>query len=44
MGHFYILATVFFTVYGQLVIKWRIPFHGHFPEGGGEKVLFLFKL
>ena len=24
MSYFYIIATLFFTVYGQLIIKWRL--------------------
>ena len=44
MGYFYIFGTIFFTVYGQIVLKWRINGVGSLPEGFNEKVLFLFKL
>ncbi|ARU47536.1 hypothetical protein Sdiek1_0353 [Sulfurospirillum diekertiae] len=44
MAHLYIFGTIFFTVYGQLVIKWRIPFHGHLPDASAEKLFFLLKL
>ena len=45
MGYFYIFGTIFFTVYGQIVLKWRINDIGALPDGGmGEKVLFLFKV
>lgn len=45
MGYFYIFGTIFFTVYGQIVLKWRINGIGALPDGGmGEKVLFLFKV
>ena len=45
MGYFYIFGTIFFTVYGQIVLKWRINDIGVLPDGGmGEKVLFLFKV
>ncbi len=44
MGYFYIFGTIFFTVYGQLIIKWRMPNYGHLPEGSTEKIVFLLKL
>jgi len=44
MGYFYIFATVFFTVFGQIILKWRINGVGSLPDGVSEKVLFLFKL
>lgn len=44
MAHLYIFGTIFFTVYGQLVIKWRIPNYGHLPEATLEKLIFLLKL
>lgn len=44
MGHLYIFGTIFFTVYGQLIIKWRIGAYGALPEAGGEKLIFLLKL
>ena len=40
----YILGTVVFTVYGQLIIKWRIGDYGQLPEELGNKLIFLFKL
>lgn len=42
MGHLYLLGTVVFTVYGQLILKWRIVQYGQMPEPATEKVLFLF--
>ncbi len=44
MGYFYIFATIFFTVYGQIVLKWRINGVGSLPEGLTDKIVFLFKL
>lgn len=44
MGYFYILGTIFFTVYGQIVLKWRINGVGSLPENFNEKLFFLFKL
>jgi len=44
IGYFYIIGTILFTVYGQLILKWRIVNYGAMPEGLSEKILFLFKL
>lgn len=35
MRYFYIFATLFFTIYGQLILKWRIGrIHFNLPESG----------
>jgi len=39
----YILGTVVFTVYGQLILKWRIGKYGQLPELPADKVVFLLK-
>lgn len=44
MGYFYILGTVFFTVYGQLILKWRINNVGSLPVNFSEKIFFLINL
>jgi len=44
MGYFYIFGTIFFTVYGQLILKWRISSVGSLPPEILDKVIFLFKL
>ncbi len=44
MGYFYIFGTIFFTVYGQLIMKWRISSVGELPALFSDKVLFLAKL
>jgi len=44
MGYFYIIGTIFFTVYGQLAIKWKISSFGSLPDGIIEKIFFLFKV
>ena len=44
MAHLYIFGTILFTVYGQLVIKWRIPSHGALPVELLPKLIFLLKL
>lgn len=36
--------TVLFTVYGQLILKWRIGSFGPLPESFPAKVSFLFNL
>lgn len=44
MGYSYIFGTVFFTVYGQLILKWRINEVGSLPVNFTEKIIFLFNL
>lgn len=42
--YLYILGTVSFTVYGQLILKWRITRYGPLPEMASEKVDFFLKV
>jgi len=42
-GHIYILLTLIFTVYGQLVLKWQMGHAGPMPEPVSDKLLFLFQ-
>ncbi|RSE87526.1 EamA family transporter [Achromobacter denitrificans] len=42
--YLYILATIGFTVYGQLILKWRIAQFGQLPADFSEKIRFLFGL
>lgn len=44
MGYFYIFGTILFTVYGQLILKWRISHYGELPLEIWDKVYFLAKL
>ena len=44
LDYLYILATIGFTVYGQLIIKWRIAKFGPLPEDLFEKLKFLILL
>jgi len=44
MLYFYIFGTILFTVYGQLILKWRIVEYGMLPNGLEEKIIFLLKL
>ncbi|WP_084596233.1 EamA family transporter [Pseudomonas massiliensis] len=41
LDYLYILATVLFTVYGQLILKWRIEQLGPLPASGMAKIKFL---
>ena len=41
MGYLYIFGCIAFTVYGQLVIKWRMASKGELPETMVDKVTFL---
>ena len=43
MGYFYIAGTILFTVYGQLILKWRMNKVNDFPEPALEKIIFLLK-
>lgn len=40
---FYIFGTVAFTVYGQLILKWRIVKYGELPDLLSDKIIFLLK-
>jgi uncharacterized membrane protein len=42
--YFYIFSTIGFTVYGQLILKWRIARFGPLPVHTREKVIFLVSL
>ncbi len=40
-GYSYIFGTLLFTVYGQLIIKWRIYKFGQLPPGNFDKIIYL---
>ncbi len=44
MGYFYILGTIICTVYGQLILKWRIGKYAELPDDFLDKLIFLIKL
>ena len=44
LNYLYIAATIAFTVYGQLILKWRIAHFGSLPAGVLEKLKFLVAL
>jgi uncharacterized membrane protein len=43
-GFAYVLGTIAFTVYGQLVAKWQVAKAGALPESILERISFLFGL
>lgn len=44
ISHFYILSTIVFTVYSQLVIRWQVINAGHLPEDLNGKLNYIFHL
>lgn len=43
--YFYIFGTLFFTVYGQIVLKWRLSgLKVVLPDGIWDKIIYLAKL
>lgn len=43
-AYLYVLATVFLTVYGQLVFKWRVDVAGEFPDYTGGRLRYFWDL
>tara|TARA_R100000935_G_C2840897_1_gene170918 strand:+ start:5733 stop:6098 length:366 start_codon:yes stop_codon:yes gene_type:complete len=41
-GYLYIFGTILFTIYGQIILKWRLNTLGSLPEGSFDKIKFLF--
>jgi multidrug transporter EmrE-like cation transporter len=41
LDYLYIAATIVFTVYGQLILKWRVGFYGEMPVNSIEKLKFV---
>jgi multidrug transporter EmrE-like cation transporter len=44
MGYVYIAGTIFLTVFGQLLIKWRMDQQNNLPIAPMEKFIYMFKL
>ena len=43
--YLYLFGTLFFTVYGQIVLKWRLSgLNVILPEGFMDKIIYLIKL
>jgi multidrug transporter EmrE-like cation transporter len=43
MGYLYIFLTVVLTVYGQIILKWRLNQLAALPEDFTDKIVFLVK-
>lgn len=41
MKYLYIFGTIFFTVYGQLIIKWRVSLKDEMPLMFTDKLVFI---
>ena len=41
-GYFYVFGCLFLTVYGQLILKWRLSMKGQMPAEAFGKLTFLF--
>ncbi len=41
MAYVYVATTIILTIYGQIVIKWRMSIKGGLPDGTLEKIIFL---
>lgn len=44
MGFIYIFLTILFTVYGQIVLKWRVSLYGQLPLEATGKILFFLRV
>jgi multidrug transporter EmrE-like cation transporter len=44
LAYIYILGTIIFTIYSQIILKWRIVKYGHLPTESYAKLMFLLKL
>ncbi len=44
MGYLYIFGCILFTVYGQLVLKWRMNMKGQLPLELADKFIFMARL
>src|SRR5688500_17873659 len=44
MGYFYIFGTIAVTVYGQIMLKWRIDKYGDLPADLFDKLQFVLRL
>lgn len=44
MGFLYIFGAVLFTIYGQLIIKWKVVAASAFPIHKNDKLIFFLRL
>jgi hypothetical protein len=40
MNYLYILGTIIFTIYGQIILKYRIGLYGEFPKDFFQQIKF----
>ncbi len=40
-GYVYIFGTILFTIYGQIILKWRLNTFGILPDSSFDKIKFL---
>lgn len=43
-GYLFILGTIAFTVYGQLIVKWQVRLSGPFPVEAADRIAYLSKI
>jgi len=44
VDHLYIVSTLIFTVYSQLIIRWQVSNAGNLPEDFTDKIYFIGQL
>lgn len=44
ISHVYIVSTIFFTVYSQLIMRWQVQLSGSLPTDWGGKIFFVLNL
>ncbi|MDH5184780.1 MAG: EamA family transporter [Gammaproteobacteria bacterium] len=42
--HIYIISTILFTVYSQLIMRWQVGLAGGLPADGQGKIVFIINL
>lgn len=42
--HFYIILTILFTVYSQLIMRWQVSVAGPLPENADAKITYILNL
>lgn len=44
IDHIFIVSTIFFTVYSQLIMRWQVSNAGSLPSDHSDKLKFIFSL
>jgi multidrug transporter EmrE-like cation transporter len=42
--YLFIAGTIFFTVYGQLIMKWQVALAGSMPADGSDRIGYILRL